>query len=314
MGKDITKFVIVPVDGSTNALKPIDYIKSMYHTNHNLKIALLHVLPALPPIMVAESKRNRQTAKQLKLMQEKLNVLGNDILEKAQKYLLRMGFQADRIEKIIEHKGVGIARDIAAYVEKRNADTLVIPSSGKGWLEGFFMGEVTNKLVEINQICPVWVVKGDVKHINVVIAVDGSQNSMRSVDHAGFMLTGTSSKITLVHVATSIQRFFPKEAIEGFEDFEDTWSKESGKAIEPSMNKAIDMLVQSGIDAAQIDVKYVDGGRRLAKTLLQEAKKLHAGTIVMGRRGINDVKDYSLGSITRKVLSQAEDMAIWIAS
>jgi nucleotide-binding universal stress UspA family protein len=314
MQKEITKLVIVPMDGSKDAFKALNYLQTLYPAHHNLKWALLHVLPALPPIIVEEAKTNHRTAHHLKLMQDKHTIIGNHILDDSQKHLVRKGFKAGHIEKRLERKQVGIARDINAYVEHRQADALVLSGSSKNWLEGFFTGEVTAKLMEITRICPIWVVKGEVKSTHVLIAVDGSSNSLRSVDHAGFMLAGTQSRITLMHVAYSMLRFFPKEVVQEIGDLEDTWSQETNKAIQPSLEKARDMLIQAGISPDKIDVKVVDGGRRLAKILLDEAQKRKAGTIVLGRRGKKDVGDYTMGSTTRKIFNQAENMAVWVVS
>ncbi len=314
MKKDITKLLIIPVDGSKFSLRSLAYIHTLYGAEHNLKITLMHILPSLPPIMVEESIRNRKTAKQLKIIEKKNVDAGHRILEEAQKYLVQKGFPAHALDKRCENKQSGIARDINTCVEKRLADALVISSSGKGRLEGFFMGEVTNKLVEIIRICPVWVIKGNVTHSTVLIAMDGSANSLRGVDHAGLMLSGTRSKIILFHTKRSLNWFFPREVFEGVEGFENTWLQEAGNSVEPSLMKAKDMLIQSGIDASQIEIKLVDGGRSPAKNILQEAKKSKAGTIVLGRRGASDVKDYSMGSITRKVINEAADMAVWIVS
>lgn len=74
------------------------------------------------------------------------------------------------------------------------------------------------------------------------------------------------------------------------------------------------MLIQSGISPEKIDVKVVDGGRRLAKILLEEAQNRKAGTIVLGRRGMNNADNYAMGSTTRKIFSQAEKMAVWVVS
>jgi len=82
----------------------------------------------------------------------------------------------------------------------------------------------------------------------------------------------------------------------------------------PNLEKARDMLIQAGISNDKIDIKVVDGGRRLAKILLDEAQKCKAGTIVLGRRGITDTKDYVTGSVTRKILNQAENLAVWVVS
>ena len=181
-------------------------------------------------------------------------------------------------------------------------------------MEGFFTGEVTDKLVEITQSCPLWVVKGAVKYAHVLIAVDGSATSLRSVDHAGFMLAGTQSKITLMHVTNSMLRFFPKEVVQEMGGFEDTWAQEAGDFIKPILEKARDTLIRAGVSPERIDIEIVDGGRRLAKVLLDEAHKRKAGTIALGRRGMTDAKDYVMGSVTRKILNQAENMAVWVVS
>jgi len=312
MQKDITKLAVVPMDGSKDAFKALNYIQTLYPIDHKLKLALLHVLPALPPIMVEEARKNRRTARHLELMQDKHNILGNHILDDAQKHVVRKGFPADNIEKILECKRVGIARDINAYVEKRRADALVISGSSKSWLEGFFTGEVTGKLVEITRMCPIWVVKGAVKYAHVLIAVDGSPKSLRAVDHAGFMLAGTNSRITLMHVTNSLSRFFPQEVIQELGDLEDMWAYETGKTIEPDLDKAKNMLIQAGVSPDQIDIVVVDGGRRLSKILLDQAQRRKAGTIVLGRRGMTDAKDFVMGSVTRKILNQSENLAVWV--
>jgi len=314
MPKDISKLAVVPMDGSKDASKALNYIHTLYPTDHNLKLALLHVLPALPPIMVAEAKTNRRTAHHLKLMQDKHHILGNHVLDDAQKHLVRKGFRADQIEKTLERTRVGIARDINAYVEKRRADALVISGSSKSWLEGFFTGEITEKLLEITQVCPIWVVKGTVKYAHVLIAVDGSPNSLRAVDHTGLMLAGTPNKITLIHVTNGMLRFFPKEVVQEMGELEDTWTQEAGDFIQPKLEMTRDMLIKAGVSPDQIDMKIVNGGRRLAKILLEEAQKCKAGAIVLGRRGMTDANDYVMGSVTRKIVAQAENLAVWVVS
>jgi nucleotide-binding universal stress UspA family protein len=137
---------------------------------------------------------------------------------------------------------VGIARDINAYVEHRQADALVVSGSSKSWLDGFF----------------------------------------------------------------------PKEVVQELDDLEQTWTQEAGNFIKPNLDKARDMLLRTGISPEKIDVNVVDGGRRLAKILLEEAQKRKAGTIVLGRGGMNDADDYAMGGTTRKIFNHAENMAVWV--
>jgi nucleotide-binding universal stress UspA family protein len=47
----------------------------------------------------------------------------------------------------------------------------------------------------------------------VLIAVDSSENALRAVDHAGFMLSGTDCKATIFYAMKNLGRFVPLEAL-----------------------------------------------------------------------------------------------------
>jgi nucleotide-binding universal stress UspA family protein len=72
------------------------------------------------------------------------------------------------------------------------------------------------------------------------------------------------------------------------------------------------MLIRAGIAENQISVKMVDGGRSAARDILEEAEENAVGTIVLGKKGHSDVRDYSMGSTTKKVLDRVSDMAVCI--
>ena len=59
MAEDIQKKIVVPVDGSDNALASLDYINLLFGPQHNLKTTLFYVIPRLPPILVEEIKQAR---------------------------------------------------------------------------------------------------------------------------------------------------------------------------------------------------------------------------------------------------------------
>jgi hypothetical protein len=63
MVADIQKMISVPVDGSENALKSLDYINPIFGPQHNLKTTLFYALPRLLPILLEESKKDGKTLK-----------------------------------------------------------------------------------------------------------------------------------------------------------------------------------------------------------------------------------------------------------
>ena len=73
-----------------------------------------------------------------------------------------------------------------------------------------------------------------------------------------------------------------------------------------------DILLAAGLEENQITIRIVDGSRSAAADILDEAQNSGCGTIFLGLHGYSGVKDYTMGSVTRKVLNQARDMTVSI--
>jgi nucleotide-binding universal stress UspA family protein len=95
-------------------------------------------------------------------------------------------------------------------------------------------------------------------------------------------------------------------------DLETIWKSVAGREIAPYMQKAKEMLIKAGLDESQISVRVVDGSRSAAADILDTARQFGCGTIVMGRRGATNVKEYTMGSVSRKVMQDCNDAALWI--
>ena len=154
--------------------------------------------------------------------------------------------------------------------------------------------------------------RGRVKSRNALIAVDHSDYALRSVDHAGFMLGGTESRITLFHGKPKLRRFLPKALFEDLPGIEEALSQKTGESMGPVMEKARKMLIEAGIEEKNIGVEIVDGSRNPARDILDAARKHDCGAIVLGRKGDSNTEGYAMGSFTRKVLEGVEDMAVWV--
>ena len=90
------------------------------------------------------------------------------------------------------------------------------------------------------------------------------------------------------------------------------WQHKAGERIVPFMQKAKDMLLAAGIGEDQITSRVVDGSRSAAADILNEAHNSDTGTIFLGLRGYSGVTDFTMGSVTRKVLNQARNMTVSI--
>jgi hypothetical protein len=56
----------------------------------------------------------------------------------------------------------------------------------------------------------------------------------------------------------------------------------------------------------------IEGSESAGMDIIKEVENSDAGTIFLGKRGCSDVEDYSMGSVTKKVLYQASDMTVCI--
>jgi nucleotide-binding universal stress UspA family protein len=309
---ELTKMVVVPVDGSDNALKSLEYLNFIYGNQHNLEVTLKYVLPSLPPIFTDDTSLKRETANKLKALENKSVRMAEKILSKAKSVLVENGFEEDRVKTVSRKKDQGIAQDICAWVESKQADAVLTTTRGRSRLEAFFMGEVSGKLLEYCRVCPVWILEGAVKSKKILIAIDNSENAIRAVDHAGFMLAGTDCQVTLFHTMRHLRRFVPMEVLEEAPELEQLWKSRAGQEIEPYMKKAREMLLAAGLNETQISTRVVDGSRSAANDILEEARSDGYGTIVLGRRGLSGVKEFFMGSVTSKVLQNSAGLAVWI--
>jgi len=312
MNKETSKTVLVPIDGSQNALRALDYLGLIFGSKYKLKVILFYLLPSLPPILIEESKKSDKIARKLTELEKKNSTMAQLILSEGKKRLLDKGFKEQAVETVFQKREVGIARDICNWSENMRADAIIISTRGLSRLKTFFMGETANKVLEFNRSCPVWMVKGAVRRKNVLLAIDNSQNAMRAVDYAGFILPGTEAHVTIFHSKRDLKRFMPNGLLLEFPEFQKFWKHKAGEVVAPYLKKAKEILIKAGLKENQVSIKLVDGSESASIDILKEVENSDAGTIFLGKRGCSDVKDYSMGSVAKKVLYQASDMTVCI--
>jgi len=304
--------IVLPQDGSAFAKKSMDYLNLIFGSEHNLNPTLLYILPSLPPALIEAGRKRRETAGQLEKMKQRNESLANDILVGAKDVLLQYNFPEDKIKTVCQHRKRDIAKDIADWSHDKMADGILLNCHGRSRVEAFFMGEVSLKLLECSGSCPVWLLRGNVKDKDVLVAVDNSENAARAIDYAGFILNGTKSRITLFHTKRSLRRFLPKAIFEDIPGIAELWSEQAEEGIAPVMGKARQVLVDAGIEESRVQVVTAEGSRNPAKDVVAAADKYGCGTIILGRQGDSCNTEFTMGSIARKVIEAASDKAIWV--
>lgn len=159
----------------------------------------------------------------------------------------------------------------------------------------------------------------------VLIAVDGSENSLRAVSYTvGFLSERPDYIVQLVYIERLPERdFFPDE------DAWKTQCREHSSAMRSFMQEARSVLESGGLSPDNISIKYVDScvapgapsqddgcsfGRNIALEILEIAQSGRFGTLVIGRRGVSKAEEFLFGSVSNKLIHHAKGCTVWVVS
>jgi nucleotide-binding universal stress UspA family protein len=232
-----------------------------------------------------------------------------DFMEQAKNILVRSGFNKDFLAVKIQPRLKGTARDFIAEA-RRGYHVLAIRRRGMLQDTSGVVGSVFSKLVEAISFVPLLIIGKHPFSGNVIIGIDGSENAMRAVDFVGGLLEGSGCKAHLISVVRRVQSFGQKQH---------QWQTLS-KMIEPfikrkltaSLEESKKRLIAAGFTGDQLFARLITGGDSRAGCLVQEAERFGCDTIALGRRGLSQVMNFSMGGVTRKVIQLTQDKSIWV--
>lgn len=299
MTKRTSRKILLAFDGSEGALEAIKYVGEN-PSFHQMEMVLFNVHGKIP-----ESYWDLEKDPPLgwRLNEVKAWEVGfrksiQEHMEKAKRILWRAGFPKEAVKINIHERKEGIARDILKEA-KRGYSCVFVGRKGVSKVKDLILGSVSTKLLEKISFTALVVVGTKPLSGGVLLALDGSENSMRTVDYVGNILGGSPLDLCLIHVIRGDKREFVKGA-----------KNEIGRVFEQAKRQ----LMGSGFDGAQINAKIITGAHSRAETIVNEARKGGYGSIVVGRRGLSKVQDFFIGRVSNKVVQLAKKEAVWIVS
>jgi nucleotide-binding universal stress UspA family protein len=144
--------LLIPVDGSEGAMRAVQYVADTFGHIPELKITLLHILPELPPSMWDDGHILNETERQER--QELITDWENQeekpweaILAQARDKLIQAGIAAEALSIKYQPRYSDIADDILDEAELEGCSTIAIGRHGMTGPMKFFMGSVSNQVV-----------------------------------------------------------------------------------------------------------------------------------------------------------------------
>jgi len=181
------------------------------------------------------------------------------------------------------------------------AELLVLAGHGKGAWRGLLLGSVSQYVVE-HASCPVMIVHGVAAGVGgrVVVGVDGSPASLAAVRWADQLASSRQAGLTAVHAGgPSLERaLFPEPT--SIEDL-GVWTEQARRALTRWLHDALPSHRRS-------DVKEVVNPGSATAALLEQVDE--HDVLVVGRRGAGGFPGLHLGSVARRIISQAPGAAV----
>jgi nucleotide-binding universal stress UspA family protein len=285
--KAVIQNLVVLLDGSVHAAQALPAAKLLCRTTG----AKLHLLSAVKNETQEHKDRFEETSQARKAyldnLSKTLNSEGYEVTT-----MVQPGYIADAT---------------AAYLEQSDIDLVVLSTRGKSGEKHWERGGASRKLVR-NISKPILMVqaeraKDDIHWVprlkRILIALDGSIHSERTLPYARTLAKSFKSEIFLVSVpavpSTEDYRA-PAEYLESLRNKKDT-----------NMRKFLSAVAR-GLRKDGLKVQTLVTGSLPAKTIVDLAAAKHVDLIMMTSRGRGGLKLLFMGSVAEQVVQYSDQM------
>ena len=305
------KLILFPLDGSDQSMEVVRYISRAVNLV-NAEIVLLSVIDKTPDVHW-DPERDQAVSEHLEHMKS---------WDKYKEQKMRECFGAAR--EILKARGVpesaltcnvvkrkrGIARDIIDE-SRFGYDAVAIARSGLGRMDESMLGSVAAK-VFINVVdSTVCLLGGRPEAGRIFVALDGSLGALRAVNFVCKMLNTPDSVVCLAHI---VRLPWTRDGVEIDEDIANRIALAHEESMKRVFEKAVHRLLDAGFVPENIATKVIKTSGSRAACILNEAKAARFGTIVLGRKGLDDVSEFHMGRIPYKLGYIAKDIALWLVA
>ncbi len=311
MSEKIRK-ILVAVDGSEQSMAAVRYVcSSVQHSK--AEVVVYQVMSKVPEVFwdLGRDPAWEKKIASLRAWEQQQETLAAGFMNTSLECFKEAGFNPGSVTTKIGRQKEGIARDIIAEA-RQGYDVVVIGRGKASTEEGTPLGSVASKILGAATSFSLWLIGGKPNSDKVLIAMDSSEGGLGAVKHAGLMLNQSNNSMTLFHAIRGISI-----STEGMEDifpeaYRQQLMNDAESEIQPALQLAREHLKKLDIAGERVSTKILTSVKSRAAAIVQEAKQGGYGTIVVGRRGISEVAEFSMGRVTNKLTQLAKEQALCI--
>lgn len=304
--------IMIAVDESRHSKNAVRYAAGLAAMLKDFKLTLMHVQPTISQYLLDEAQGSTQAFAELEKVNQKNAEASRQLLEKYKEQMMALGVSEGEIQLRTQPRMLGVAKDILEFGMAGHFDAVIMGRRGLSSLEEVFIGSVSADTVNNSTDIPIWLIEEEGSPKDILVAVDGSESSLKAVEHLARMIGGnTEVRISFFHVTPKLKDFCPVEFGEiQAESLEEIIRRGDKDCIDQFFSHAMKRLNQASIKENQLDVKAVEGLFRVGKAVLDEYRQGNYGTLVVGRQGMN--KKFFTGSVSRYLMNRFAKGALWV--
>lgn len=292
------KELLLAISDDRAASYNLRFLNEVYSNFCDLKLTLFYVAPRKSSWVMDREKFVPRDSGFDEMIQH-ARTSGEDSLDDAMRWIKEVtGCSGKNVRTKIVHSKKGTVQELIDEAREGLYDALVLGRRTFTWFEDIFANSVTHEVMLGNIDFPIWVCKRppdcpEPRH-DVLLCMDGSDASLRMVDHAGYMLAEEERHtFTLFHVAKDFQ------------------SGRAGRIFD----EGLALLAEHDIADDRIELKMVSGSNPV-KATLKETYDGNYSAVGIGKHGADSsatTKGFFPSSFAVQMLRQLEDAALWIS-
>jgi nucleotide-binding universal stress UspA family protein len=237
-------------------------------------------------------------------------------LNRHKERLMGRNVPKERILLLTHRRIEGLAWDIIHQAWNESVDAVIMGRRGFSRFQDTFIGSTTKNVIEHNTDIPIWMVDGEITSRNILLAVDGSTNSVKALTYlCDILRRDPDALLTLFHVQPSLRdhcgiEFAEAQSLESDEIISKFVEKADRECVDNFMGYALRRLKELGIHEDRVTLTTRPTRLNIGKTIIEEFENGIYGTLVVGKRGV--CGGHFMGSVSNYMITHLENGALWI--
>jgi hypothetical protein len=147
--------------------------------------------------------------------------------------------------------------------------------------------------------------------MNFMIAVDGSEHSLKYVDYVIRMVgPNPGLSITMFHVLPHLRHYYSMDFEKKSPKLQEVLHREDERRMGDFYEAVRRQFKKEGLKAQQLRTKTEPQSHDISTAILKEARTGGYSTVVIGRRGERDA--FFTGRIALRLVQKVSDQTLWV--